>query len=353
MSRFTSFALISGLVSGLVFGMAPFLTFDAQAADQSTYRPGKPYLKIAATSPWQCKQQCQGDAQCRGWNFVRVNVQARSGICEFNSEIATPVSSPISISGQSTTDIDRLMSRAVAAGAHTVRVGTPVVTHPKPSSVPQRSVQQSSRRIVRRQPISAPRAQLKRAPMRRNMQAFAPVFANYKLPQPVSPQTRVIDPRKPRIYGNPQQQPLPPGQKSVTQAELQRQQQRQMMLRAQQAAALRTPMDRPLNMQRQMRLHPQPKQASRQQRAPLAHMLPQRQMPAPIPRPDIATAKQQSLYGNLHDDLTKMTSVPRLQTAPDNLKNPDVPVSTSRAVPSKPVTQEPLDFLALPPLAGG
>jgi len=48
-----------------------------------------------------------------------------------------------------------------------------------------------------------------------------------------------------------------------------------------------------------------------------------------------------------------MTPVARPSTAPDNLANPDAPVSTSRAAPTTPVQSAPLTGQAAPTLAGG
>jgi len=97
------------------------------AAQQNTYRPGNAYLKTVASDYRQCAWQCQGDAACRGWNFIRPHTQTASGICEFNAQASLPISSPVSISGEIRTEIDALMSRAVHKGANTVRVGTPIV----------------------------------------------------------------------------------------------------------------------------------------------------------------------------------------------------------------------------------
>jgi len=72
-----------------------------------------------------------------------------------------------------------------------------------------------------------------------------------------------------------------------------------------------------------------------------------------------ATPNQQSLYGSLYDDLTQnMTPVPRPQTAPDQVNNPDAPLATSRAIPVVPVQTVPLGYSEMPNqtlsgLAGG
>ena len=130
------------------------LALSASSADQNTYRPGQAYLKAAANSHQACEQQCQGDAQCRGWNFVRPNPKTASGICEFNARAAAPVSSAISTSGEMMTSVDPLMSRAIPAGARTRRVGTPTIEVRKPVTPATPPTQ------VRRMPVPAPQKSL-------------------------------------------------------------------------------------------------------------------------------------------------------------------------------------------------
>ncbi len=123
----------------------------AFAADLGVYRPGTPYNSTVASSAEICDHQCSGDAQCRGWNYVKPNPRA-PGVCEFLSSVSTPIASQISISGEG------FSSRGVspsltAGGTNTVRVGTPVQpATPKPTiskvAPPQRATQ-GSRRIVR------------------------------------------------------------------------------------------------------------------------------------------------------------------------------------------------------------
>lgn len=131
------------------------IALNANSADQNTYRPGQVYLKTAANSHEVCAQQCQGDAQRRGWNFVRPNPRTASGICEFNARVALPVSSVISISGEVATSVDPLMSRAIPAGSRTRRVGTPTVQVRKPAAPAKQPTQ------VRRMPVPAPKKSLR------------------------------------------------------------------------------------------------------------------------------------------------------------------------------------------------
>lgn len=115
------------LLSVLCFG----LPASAFAAETGTYRPGQSYNSVMASSANQCAAQCKGDAQCKGWNFIRPRQMSRTGVCEFNAQKATPVPSPASISGDSETV--RGSGNIVSAGTRTVRVGSqPVIAPPAP-----------------------------------------------------------------------------------------------------------------------------------------------------------------------------------------------------------------------------
>jgi len=107
----------------------------AFAADLGVYRPGTPYNSTVASSAEICDHQCSGDAQCRGWNYVKPNPRA-PGVCEFLSSVSTPIASQISISGEG------FSSRGVS-----VQPATPKPTISKVAP-PQRATQ-GSRRIVR------------------------------------------------------------------------------------------------------------------------------------------------------------------------------------------------------------
>lgn len=297
------------------------LMISAVAADQNTYRPGQAYMKTAANSHETCAQQCQGDAQCRGWNFVRPNPRTATGICEFNARVAQPVSSAISVSGEVVTSVDPLMSRAIPAGSRTRRVGTPTVEQRKPATPAQRPTQ------IRRMPVPTPQGAVRPAAHTR----------------PTAPNVR-----QPKVYGGekqaaprqPIQQPaLSPQQQQYRQQFL-AERQRMEQFRAQQQAAIR---------QQQL-------QRSQMARPPAAAPGPYGPQLAPQPQAPVNAAplpQRQPLYGSLHDDLTKdMTPVARPETAPDNLQNPDAPISTSRAAPAKPVDTAPLTNPVIPGLAG-
>lgn len=94
------------------------------AADLGTYRPGTPYHSVIVPTANVCESQCEGDARCRGWNYVKPAPNA-AGVCEFQSQVGAPVSSAISISGVSASAAP-MSNRLVSGGTNTVRVGTTV-----------------------------------------------------------------------------------------------------------------------------------------------------------------------------------------------------------------------------------
>ena len=249
------------------------------------------------------------------------------------------MASPISISGSVSTYVDPMMSRAVSAGTNTIRVGTPSAPVAKPT------VQRRRQRIVKRQPVPArqrnvrPAAHTRPAPQTQSLRTPRTYGA---APKPAAPQAAT----------QPQKQQKPQTEQEYYRQQYlahkrQQDQMRAAQIKAQQQAALR---QRPAQMQRPAQQMPRAPQAA--QTPPAS----QQQMNAPrAPQPARGiNVPPQTLYGSLHDDLTKnMTAVPRPRTAPDNMTNPDAPVSTSRAVPTKPVQTAPLKKNALPALAGG
>ena len=294
----------------------PALSF---AADQYAYRAGQPYLKITANSHTECEAQCRGDAACRGWNFIRPNPRSRSGICEFNARQAAPVSSPISISGEINTRVDPLMSRAVPmANGNTVRVGTPIMPKPAPS----RAVSKPPVNMITRITQPVPAETIIRAPI---PVGFKPVSeVNLR------PFTGPIRPR------------------SMTREQIYREQAQAAQKRAAGQAQTRAQQDQ----NRAVMVNRPPQQfVPTMLQTPRTPQIPRVQMPPMIPT---AAPNQQSLYGSLHDDLTQnMTPVPRPQTAPDQISNPDAPLATSRAMPVIPVQAGQLGSPAVPGLAGG
>ena len=123
---------------------ATLLSAPAFAADLGTYRPGTPYSSAVAAGADVCDNQCAGDAQCRGWNYVKPNPRA-AGICEFLSSVSAPIASQISISGESAS-ANALSSRVTQGQTNTIRVGTQPASRPNTVRVGQSP---SGRRIVR------------------------------------------------------------------------------------------------------------------------------------------------------------------------------------------------------------
>jgi len=127
--------------------VATLMSVPAFAADLGTYRPGTPYHSSVSAGADVCDSQCAGDAQCRGWNYVKPNPDA-PGICEYLSTVSSPISSQISISGESLSAAS-YSPLVTSGGTNTIRVGTQVS-----SSKPTIRVGKapSSRRVIR-QPI--------------------------------------------------------------------------------------------------------------------------------------------------------------------------------------------------------
>lgn len=123
---------------------AALLSAPAFAADLGTYRPGTPYSSTVAAGADVCDNQCAGDAQCRGWNYVKPNPKA-SGVCEFLSSVSAPIASQISISGESASATP-FSSRVTPGATNTVRVGTQPATQSNTVRVGQSP---SARRVVR------------------------------------------------------------------------------------------------------------------------------------------------------------------------------------------------------------
>ncbi len=325
MRRLHSPAIYSLMISTTIAFATPAL-----AADQNTYRAGTPYLKTIATHYGQCENQCAGDAQCRSWNFIRPNAGAASGICEFNARSSSPVQSPVSMSGTMNARFDPALSRAVAGGTNTIRIGTP------PMAVPKTVTRQQGRTTVVRQPV----------PQQINTQK-----ASHKKPVNIKPVAQASK-NKPRVYGTlvqpttptrqeqaPRQQPriAPPAKPKMTDEQAYYRQQYLEQKRRQEAQRL----------QYQQRSQNRAAQNIR----PITN--PRSLEPAPqyIPPQPQQNMQTRPLYGSLHDDLTRsMTIVPRPITAPDNPNNADAPLATSRAVPVQPITT---NRLQAPNLVGG
>lgn len=338
---------------------AALLSAPAFAADLGTYRPGTPYGSTVAAGADVCDNQCAGDAQCRGWNYVKPNPSA-AGICEFLSSVSAPISSQISISGESVSAAP-YSPRVTTGGTNTVRVGTQSATTENTVRVGQAP---RPRRIVRQAPTQRMQTQRTSTPSVENMSLTAqqnrfrqgmtgapqsaPMAAPQTMPQrmfrPIldAPAQQVRQPqmRQPQIQpvqrhasrratgprrALPQEQPVPQFQNPHTQQYAPVPQGLPPMMQRGQS---RPPIGQPI----QTPSRPLPTTPSQR----LAQMTAQTrtQMPAPTSGP-VALSPQQaqkSLFGRLNDDVAPTDTLP-----------------TAQAVPTRPVTEQPLGDV----LAGG
>lgn len=307
------------------------------AADLGTYRPGTPYHSVIVPTANVCESQCEGDAQCRGWNYVKAAPQA-PGVCEFQSSISAPISSAISISGVSNTAMP-MSSRVIEGNTNTVRVGTAVARTPATTTQTQ-----SGRQIIRR-PVPGQHAGAYAAPQ----PGLRPALGGYSGPQPQmtqpalsrgparqSPQMRNMRPVAPQnayqpAYGQPQyaqpyQAPLnqtrtyqaptyqgrPPIGQPIAPAP---------RAQGQYARTLQAPQTVPARTQPQTYAQPQP-----YTQAP-AQPMPRSSANNPVSWESIRQQPQvqPNLYGQLNDDVRQ-----------------SAPMPTTGAYPSQPVTQLPL-----------
>ncbi len=132
----------------IVFVSSLLVSYAAMASESGTYRPGQSYHSVTAGSPMDCAAQCKGDAQCKGWNFIRPRQTMRTGVCEFNALAVSPVPSPLSVSGESATV--RSSKNIVPAGTNTVRVGSGTAG---PSAQPSAQTRSTMSQPSRHQPI--------------------------------------------------------------------------------------------------------------------------------------------------------------------------------------------------------
>ena len=368
---------------------ATLLSAPAFAADLGTYRPGTPYSSTVAAGADVCDNQCAGDAQCRGWNYVKPNPRA-AGICEFLSSVSAPIASQISISGESASAMT-LSSRVSQGQTNTVRVGTrpvsrsntvrvgqspsgrrvvrqavPQRAQPKvtaPGAVESMSLTEQQNRYRQGQASAQSQAPVKtaaptyRQPAQAPRQMFRPLLdapsAAMRTQQPVQsgqrPVQRSVDrqasrratgPRRavaPQAnvapqYRNPRA-PMPQAQFPQVQPQM-RQPQPQMRQPQQaiQRGSARSPVGQPIPaVQRQ----PRPQRSTPSQRLARFKAQTQSQGQAIAPTGSTALNPEQartSLFGRLNDDVKSTPAMP-----------------TASAVPTKPVTEQPLDDV----LAGG
>ena len=368
-----------------ILALTTLLSAPAFAADLGTYRPGSPYHSVVAPGADVCESHCSGDAQCKGWNYVKVNPRA-PGVCEFNAKSVSPIESAISISGPGG------MSAApnlMQGNTNTIRVGTSPRTAPRSSTV---SVGQrpSGRRVVRQ--AIPQRVQPAQAVSRRPVQGGSltsqqnkyRAATGHSAPQARQPQTRKaarpqmrqqqIAPtqmkqqgqrlmRDPRIQA-PQQRQLGPRfqhnldgaparpQNMMAKPNMQRPQQGQQAPQQQTHAPQgRPPIGVPIQGQQQQaqrRTAPVPQQRAIPRGTvndPVTHANGAQRVQAAAQRQAAMTYEQaqQSLFGSLNDDV----QAPSPMMAPP--ADPNAPIPTSQRRPTQPVSQGTLGALAGPP----
>lgn len=357
---------------------ATLLSVPAFAADLGTYRPGTPYGSTVAAGADICDNQCAGDAQCRGWNYVKPNPKA-AGICEFLSSVSTPIASQISISGESLSAAP-ISSRVTSGATNTVRVGTQPPTR---SNTVQVGRSPSNRRVDRQAPTQrittqqtstrpiqdmsltaqqnryrqgiagvpkvAPQPQMQapvhgqRPMFRPILDAPAPQTRGQHIRQPQAQPTtqrqasrRATGPR--RVQGQAiqrqsrQGQPVPQFQDPRAQIQRQQFQRPQTQQPAPQRGQSRPPIGQPIPTA-QAPARPQ-RMTPSQRLAPMAAQT-RSQAAAVPPTGPMALSPQQarkSLYGQLNDDVAPSSAMP-----------------TASAVPTQPVAEQPLGEV----LAGG
>lgn len=316
-----------------------FLPASALASEPGTYRAGSAYLSMSAQSPDQCISYCTGDAQCKGWNFVTVN---QSGsICEFNSRLATPIASPISISANTASSINH--SRLIPAGQRTVRVGqTPSQARRIAASVKRvgqvprhtQNAQATSRNVVRMPlPQSNPRQQIAnyRSPVHSistprsasQMPRQAMIPAAVQPNRGLTPQLDVLPASVPRTNV------------AVSRAAEQRRFQPMLDTRPQQQRQTYLPDQNELSAPERPQYKPPTIRAE-----DIASIPTLSQMPSNKPRPSIESGlaggpvaatlpPSSSLYGSLYDDVKAPRSL-NLSDIPQDL---DAPIPTVKSVP--------------------
>ena len=352
------------------------LSAPAFAADLGTYRPGTPYHSTAVPAADVCESTCAGDANCRGWNYVKAAPQA-PGICELQSTIGAPVASAISISGVNNGQTPSARN-VVQGGTNTIRVGTASTATAQPQS--QRNLVPSGRRVVRqappqirqaqpsayRQPTAqvgvpgqiAPRQIAPRqiAPRQTAPRQAAPSPVASGQPRAAHPQfqpmldSRMAPPARGHVAGQPQGQYLAQArgparqrggmatrpntqiQPSMTQSQFMQQQMLQQQMRQQQMQQSAAPQQGRPPIGQPIPPAPKASAASAASVTPPAQSMPTRSASQPLTMQQAQT----SLYGSLHDDVR----VPAANMPVPS--DPNAPIPTAQSRPVAPVAVEPL-----------
>ncbi|MEP3892221.1 MAG: hypothetical protein ABJN69_17310 [Hellea sp.] len=390
-----------------ILAFTSLLSAPAFAADLGTYRPGSPYHSVVAPGADVCDSHCAGDAQCKGWNYVKVNPRA-PGVCEFNAKDVSPIESAISISGTGGASI---APNLLQGNTNTIRVGTSQAPRAKTRTVTvgktpsgRRIVRESVPQRVKPSQTIAPRpAQTGSLTAQQNKYRQA---TGHAAPQTFQPQTRQPQTRQPqaRPQGYPQQQyqqQAPRSQQQATRPQMRQQQvapQGQRLMRdpriqlpqQQRGPRLQHNLDGAPRAPQNMMVRPRQQQPQQQYQGRQA---PQQQTYAPQGRPPIgvpiggkaqaqaqrtAPLPQQRAIprGSVNDPVTHSNGAQRVEAAVqrqaqmsyeqaqqslfgslnDDVQaprplmsaplDPNAPIPTSQARPTQPVTQGTLGGLA-------
>ena len=354
-----------------ILAFTTLLSAPAFAADLGTYRPGSPYHSVVAPGADVCESHCAGDAQCKGWNYVKVNPRA-PGVCEFNAKSVSPIESAISISGAGGMSAAPNLMRG---NTNTIRVGTQTRSQSRNRTVTVGQTP-SGRRIVRE--AVPQRVQGLPTSVRRPAQGGSLTEQQNKYRQATGhaapqgyPQTRSVQPPAMQQAARPQmrqQQVAPQGQRLMRDPRIQAPQYPQgprfqhnldgapqnMMARPNQQRPVqsqgRPPIGVPIGPQGPQaaaprRIAPIPQQSAIPKASvndPVTHSNGAQRIQAAAQQQAQMTYEQaqQSLYGSLNDDI----QAPRpLTRAP---LDPNAPIPTSQARPTLPVAQSQLGALA-------
>ena len=364
-----------------ILALTTLLSAPAFAADLGTYRPGSPYHSVVAPGADVCENHCAGDAQCKGWNYVKVNPRA-PGVCEFNAKSVSPIESAISISGAGGVSA---APNLLQGNTNTIRVGTRAVTKPRTNTVTVGKAP-SGRRIVReavpqriapsqtvarvpaqagsltsqqnkyraatghvapqaRQQASRPQQQATRSQIRQH-QIAAQGQRLIRDPRIQAPQQRAPQQQAPRFQHN--LGGAPRGNYYARPQQPQGHQAPQQQTRTPQArdAQGRPPIGVPIQgQQAARRTAPLPQQRAIPQASvndPVTHQNGQQRVQAAAQRQAQLTYEQaqQSLFGSLNDDVQAPRALSALPA------DPNAPIPTSQARPTQPVEQGTLAALA-------
>lgn len=291
----------------IVLGIS-VVTGSAMAMEPGTYRPGQVYHSITAQNANACAAQCLSDSQCKGWNFISVKNRLSSGICEFNARRAAPISSPVSVSGDSIGP-NRLSTRMISGGSRTLRVGSPSSTlmsrRPAPVSFPKHVLDAEPQEHMPQTHVKPPVQT--RAPVRTPLPGQAQYQAQPAAFKAAPRLQHSLDTLPPQHY---QRQVNPARPSSAP-------------IKAQPMERMQQPVPRP---QAAPQLPPVTQQVPPQR----PHQLPMPNVEAPRPVAQ-APSQKHSLFGSLHDDV----KIPRPLTPEDIPSDQDAPIATVSSVPVK------------------